>query len=285
MRKTSIFIFFLTFLYCTSSNAKIYDCFLFFNELDLLEVRLNELYNHVDKFVLVECSQTFTGKPKPLFFLENKEKFSHFMPKIIHVIVKEKVRCEPWQREEYQRNQICRALMNCNDTDIILISDLDEIPSARRLDALIEPIITSPDQLVAASQTHYGYRLNKVYSPLPWHGTVVTSYMWLKKHTPNIARFSRTHAPSIPDTGWHFSWIGGIEYSIKKIESISHTELDNPSYKNRQVRMQDFFQGSFISIDDTFPEYIQKNKEFYERIGLIYYPDCPYKINLPEMVP
>jgi len=62
---------------------KIYDTFLFFNELDLLEIRLTMLYPHVDYFVISECDYTFSGKQKPFYFDENKEKFSKFMDKII----------------------------------------------------------------------------------------------------------------------------------------------------------------------------------------------------------
>ena len=67
----------------------IYDCFMFFNELDVLEIRLNELYHAVDKFILVEATKTHAGKDKTLFFNENKQKFSKFLDKIQHIIIDE----------------------------------------------------------------------------------------------------------------------------------------------------------------------------------------------------
>jgi len=63
----------------------IYDAFLFYNELDLLEIRLNELKDVVDRFVLLESSRTFTNKPKPLVFKENRSRFSAFLDRIIHI--------------------------------------------------------------------------------------------------------------------------------------------------------------------------------------------------------
>ena len=68
-------------------TSKVYDCFTFFNEFELLEIRLNELDSVVDKFVLVEASKTHQGKEKPLFYNENKDRFKKFQDKIIHVIV------------------------------------------------------------------------------------------------------------------------------------------------------------------------------------------------------
>ena len=64
--------------------GKIYDCFNFFNELDILEIRLNVLYEHVDYFVIVESSITHSGEEKPFYFEENKERYSKFLDKIIH---------------------------------------------------------------------------------------------------------------------------------------------------------------------------------------------------------
>lgn len=71
------------------ASRRIYDCFTFFNELDLLELRLNELASVVDYFVIAEATHTFTGKPKPLHFKENAARFEAFLPRIIHIIVED----------------------------------------------------------------------------------------------------------------------------------------------------------------------------------------------------
>lgn len=110
----------------------LYDCFTFFNELDLLEIRLNILNDSVDKFVIVEATRTQNNKEKCLYFEENKARFAKFEDKIIHVVVKEfPQKLEQWTIENYQRNEIMRGLVNCKDDDVIIISDLDEIPNPK----------------------------------------------------------------------------------------------------------------------------------------------------------
>jgi beta-1,4-mannosyl-glycoprotein beta-1,4-N-acetylglucosaminyltransferase len=118
---------------------KIYDCFTFFNELDLLEMRLNILNNYVDYFVLVEATKTFSGKPKELYYLKNKEKFNKFSHKIIHITVDDMPEIKDnnrWELESFQRNAIIRGLTNCQSDDVILISDIDEIPDPEKFELM-----------------------------------------------------------------------------------------------------------------------------------------------------
>src|ERR1700679_2349278 len=105
----------------------IYDCFTFFNELDILEIRLNVLKNVVDKFVLVEATRTFQGKEKNLFFEENKIRFKEFEDRIIHIVIDTYPVNEgnsAWFLEDYQRNMIMDGLKNCTEYDRILVSDV-----------------------------------------------------------------------------------------------------------------------------------------------------------------
>lgn len=111
-----------------------YDCFPFFNELDILEIRLNTLDKHVDKFVLVEASKTQSLLDKPYFFEENKARYSKFLNKIIHVKVSDNPDLPGWVMENHQRNCITRGLVDCNGEDTILISDVDEIPNLNDID-------------------------------------------------------------------------------------------------------------------------------------------------------
>lgn len=116
---------------------KVYDCFTFFNELDLLEIRLNELDPVVDRFVLVEATVTQRGQPKSLFFRENRERFTKFLPKIEHVVVEDmpagpQTKSNNWKRENFQRRAIMRGLASAQADDFVLISDLDEIPMPKR---------------------------------------------------------------------------------------------------------------------------------------------------------
>ena len=112
---------------------------MFLNELDLLEIRLGELYDFVDKFVLVETNYTHQGNKKPYYYDENKSRFSDFNDKIIHLKIDYKSHLyksddtqnhylPPWVNDHNQRNMIMRGLEECNYSDWILMSDVDEIP-------------------------------------------------------------------------------------------------------------------------------------------------------------
>ena len=109
----------------------IFDCFTFFNELNILEIRLNELTEVVDWFVLVEATKTFQGQDKPLYYLENKNLFEEFNDKIIHIVVEFPERIDneygrtkslAWGREQYQRDQIARGLNAAKSDDLVIIS-------------------------------------------------------------------------------------------------------------------------------------------------------------------
>src|SRR3989304_5300235 len=133
--KLSIILFIVGAFFVNSyekSRPKVYDCVLFFNEPELLEIRLNELYKSVDKFVIVETIENFQGKLKPLYFEENRHLFKKFEDKIIHIALKERVNTnDPWDRKAFQRNQILRGLKQCRKQDIILFSDMDELTTCK----------------------------------------------------------------------------------------------------------------------------------------------------------
>src|SRR3989344_1858831 len=127
----SVMLFLGCFLFFTKpleSKPMVYDCFLFLNEFDVLDIRLHEMATVVDKFVIVECTETFRGNPKPLNFPDQASRFAEFTDKIIYVVIDEHFPTDnPWQREFFQRNQIMRGLKDCKDEDIIFVSDVDEI--------------------------------------------------------------------------------------------------------------------------------------------------------------
>ncbi len=108
-------------------GRRIFDCFQFYNELDLLEVRLAELYLVVDRFVLVEATYTHAGAAKPLYYADNRARFAAYADKIVHIVVAEDPGGFAWNREAYQRDAILRGLGECRPSDMILISDADEI--------------------------------------------------------------------------------------------------------------------------------------------------------------
>ena len=128
----------------------IYDCFTFFNECDLLEHRLKYLYDVVDKFVLVEMSRTQRGELKDFFYEKNKERYSNYANKIVHIKITDdmignlhpKLKKDKrgnifdWRYENFQRDGITYGLSECKDDDIVIISDLDEIPNKRIIEEI-----------------------------------------------------------------------------------------------------------------------------------------------------
>jgi len=233
--------------------SKIYDTFMFFNELDLLEIRLNTLDEYVDYFVISESTVTFSGHPKPLYYLENQERFERFQHKIIHNIVNDtpsdfsgwkpphpyytdrnksyqhksggkplKLLNLDFQREVYQRDSIINPLLGvANDNDTIIMSDLDEIPDPNRFDKILSSI--NSDNLVHCKQKWYMYYLNNFYAK-DWFGTHACKFSFLKKHSIDLLQYHKEDAlkqsggPIIEEAGWHFSFVGGEE-KVKEVLS------------------------------------------------------------------
>jgi hypothetical protein len=112
---------------------RVFDCFPFFNELDILEIRLHELSPVVDRFVLAEATTTFSGAPKPLHFLENRKRFAAFADRITHIVVEnvpQNVR-SAWDRRRHQVDALMRGLGEAKADDLVLLSDVDEILRAQ----------------------------------------------------------------------------------------------------------------------------------------------------------
>ena len=250
---------------------KIFDCFTYFEEIELLELRLQTVYSVVDFIVLVEANRTFTGKEKEFVFEKNKHKFSDFLDKIIYIKVEDMpVSLNPWDLETYQRNCIMRGLTTVEDQDLVLISDLDEIPNPLAIQSLKEPLVAmqlkkSP---IAFSQKLYYYYLNCVDKSF-WHGTVAVSGAYIKK-TQSIEidiRKNRNYFPRLRNGGWHFTYMGGVEKIIRKIHSVSEQEKNtpqnnNPDFIRQQIEngMMDIHRdssppGQFVELDETFPAY------------------------------
>lgn len=117
----------------------VYDCIPFFNELDILNLRLHILDPLVDKFIIEEATVTFSGEPKELCFAKNKELFKEFLPKIEYIVVDNSpVQMTTHERDKFQKNALERGLKNASDEDVIILSDADEIPNPKVLKEIID---------------------------------------------------------------------------------------------------------------------------------------------------
>jgi beta-1,4-mannosyl-glycoprotein beta-1,4-N-acetylglucosaminyltransferase len=243
-----------------------FDCFLFFNELDLLEIRLNLLYSHVDYFVIVESEITFQGKLKEFVFEKNQSRFEKFKDKILYYkiyqynidftklpyitnaqsddeIVLNKIyklvdeandfdkKEFWWGNDNFQRESIWRALAQAkpSDSDLILLSDADEIINPDAL-AEIKKNITF-DTIYSCKQHEFYYFLN-YYHNSDWFGHVCFFFGSYKYQSLNRIRTWRT-TPNlnfkvivIENAGWHFTNLGTVKNISEKIKSWGHREFN-----------------------------------------------------------
>lgn len=199
---------------------KLIDAFLINNELDLLEVRLRLLYAHVDYFVIYEADTTHMGEPKRLYFQENRARFQTWMDKIIHVIQNGDItlgQVGDFSRENAQRQAVYeKASSLAGDGDIMIMSDLDEMPSRNMFDGLRAEKLTRPFILL---QDLYYYN---IASPRKWkwRGSIVIPFTGSHKKI-SAYRDTRMMMPCHED-GWHFSYFMSVEDMIVKLKSFAH---------------------------------------------------------------
>ena len=211
---------------------KIVDCFIFYNELKMLEFRLKYLYDTVDHFVIVESTVTHTGVPKPLYFQDNKPLFSKYLNKIIHIVVDDMPETDnALGREMFQRNCIDRGIsrLELNDDDLIHISDCDEIPNKSVLKN------TLCDGIHSLVHRFYYYNFTTLSTDY-WNLAKLLNYRTYKTHkTPQRIRIGLPYVSDIQNGGWHFSYFGTPEFIQTKLQNFSHQEYNNTTYTDPET--------------------------------------------------
>ena len=266
---------------------KIYDCFSYWDEDLLLDVRLNILNDYVDYFVIVEGNKTWQNNPKKLRFDINK--FAKFKKKIIYVPVEDMPAGDnPYKRENFQRNCILRGLNNSKDQDLILISDLDEIPNPKIISKF-----NSSKKYAVFKQNHYYYKINLQSQKNPfWYGSriCVKKYLkspqWLRelkfKKRPfwRVDKFRLNNI--MEDGGWHFCNLKTPEQLLYKYKNLCETndpyifkEKINQKHLNveeieKKIKLGQDIIGRdelyrFQELDETFPSYILQRKELLKK--------------------
>ena len=259
----------------------IYDCFSYWDEDLLLDLRLNILNKFVDFFVIVEGDKTWQNNKKNLRFDINK--FNKFKKKIIYIPVQDLPDGDdPYLRENHQRNCILRGLSKANDNDLIIISDLDEIPNPEKI-AKFKP----SDRFSVLKQKHFYYKLNLQSEKNPyWLGTRLCikkhlkSPQWLRdlkfKKRP-FWRIDKLRLNNIIENGgWHFCNLKTPEQLLNKYKNLCETndpyhfkeKIDEKYLSLNEIKKKidkridiigrnDKFKK--INIDKTFPKYILEN--------------------------
>jgi len=263
---------------------KIFDTFTFFNELDILELRLNILNKYVDKFILVEATRSHQDKPKPLYFKENLNRFEKFLPKIEHVIVDTFPKYSYWSHENHQRDCIYNSLKGLSEeNDIIFISDLDEIWDPEKIIPTLNNI--DSNQIYRWRSRICYFYFNLLAQKEDWIQPMFLSFSLLKdlieKNNMSLSydilhNQSGRLNPSINVLydyycGWHFSYTESPTY---KIQNFLHTEYKdlseeylkqcikdkiNPFYKNKMEVIESSQFNNYL------PKYVINNLQKYQK--------------------
>ena len=261
---------------------KVYDCFSYLDEDLLLDLRLNIMDNYVDYFVIVESNKTWQNNYKNHRF--DISKFKGFKDKIIYIKISDMPDGEnPYIRENYQRNCITKGLINADDEDLIIISDLDEIPNPNQI-----KIFKKNMKYAVFKQMHFYYKINLQSQNNPyWFGSriCVKKYLkspqWLRNLKFKKRAFWRLDKfrlnNIIDDGGWHFCNLKSPEQLLYKYKNLCETndptvfkEQIDKKFLNLDEIKKRINNGSDIigrkenfrpiDLDDKFPNYILKNK-------------------------
>ena len=257
----------------------IYDCFQYFNEDHIVDLRLNILDKFVDYFVISESTKTHQGKPKKINF--DIKNFLKFKNKIIFITADYKGEINFDNHtggespiEQHQRNSLIEGIKEASSEDLIILSDSDEIPDLTKLSQIKKNV-----KYAAFSQKMFMYKLNlQNIDESNWIGSRITKKKKIRsmqelrnlkfKHYP-FWRFDK-YNQQIISGGWHFSYMQSPEKILTKIKSFSHGEYDDENLNEKYIEKkilsnEDIFgRGTNlekIAIDNTYPEYIIQNKE------------------------
>lgn len=215
----------------------IVDCFPFYNEVDILLYRMTILDPVVDYFVICESTRTFAGYDKPLTYLDNSAKFKKFRHKIIHVIQRDfdPAPADAWKNENAQRNFLENGIATLNDKltndDLILISDVDEIPNPAVLAALKKEELRLPPSNIAGLEMDFYYfnlETRSAGHERIWVKAKIMTYghyCYVLSRKPQLCRFANTE--NISQGGWHLSYFMSPRLIANKIRNFAHQEFNN----------------------------------------------------------
>lgn len=274
----------------------IFDCIPFFNELDILKLRMQIMAPYVDFFVIEEASVTFSGEPKRMIFAENRQLFAEFDDKIRYVAVEDSPMegVTTHERDKYQKNQLIRAMSDCKPEDIIIFSDVDEIPNPETLVNVIDHFEAGKIYHLAQRMFYCFLNMEEISGNLlsitgefpnvekrQWLGTKICSFadipkegiVYLREVSPTDKRSVR-----VSEGGWHFGYMGGdgerdVAKRIgEKVQAAAHSEYNSKRYLNEAVDRllcgEDIFDRDArfvrVQIDESFPDYLRAHREEYD---------------------
>jgi beta-1,4-mannosyl-glycoprotein beta-1,4-N-acetylglucosaminyltransferase len=255
---------------------QIVSVFPFNDELTVLKIRLHEMADWVDRFVLVEAAQTFTGNPKPLHYRDHQHEFAAFGSRIVHVALEafpDHVQAH-WARDFHQRDAAAGALAElCADDDLVLITDVDEIVDRRAVqdfEGEFARLHMPLHRFFLNYRPTAGSQLRNGRAGAVWRAGA------LRRYGLSFARFRLSRLEKdwarILDAGWHFSALGDAERIARKYANYAHQESGKRQEALRETstvadlleqlkhgRMEDGWER--CEVDDSFPAWIREHRQ------------------------
>ena len=253
-----------------ADKPKVYDCFQFFNELDLLEIRLNVTAPYVDGWVISESNKTHSGLDKPMYLrdaLNSSNRFDKFKDRI-RIVNYEHQGGNAWISDTYGRNCIGEYLMGfAQPNDWIISCDCDEIPDLSKVN-----FYSQDTQLL--HMKHYYYYLN-CFTGFDWAAARMFRFKRLAGTNLRDIRISDAGV-AVKDAGWHWTYCGGAEKIRTKLQAYAHQEFNTPEYTDLEKIKTCIDEGidlwgrgwdlKFVEVDSVFPKYLLENIDKYAHL-------------------
>jgi len=273
-----------------NKQPKIYICNQLYNERELLLLKLNEIrlqltkFNYEWKMIIVESNYTFTGNSKPYYLDEwiKEPEFKEFENNIIHIKMDGFGDKNIGSKETamtcdfIQKCAVESEIEKINDEDIIVICDLDEIPDFRNIFYFFNNDLNNIDKnyTLLLKLYYYYYNCKALFED---DRVVITKKKFFKG--VNASRAGESMGVPriwIPNGGWHFSYLGGVDFIKNKISNFGHSELNTPEIQAniennlsdlKDIYGRDWAKFKICNIDNSYPEYFLNNiKKFKHNI-------------------
>lgn len=280
----------------------VYDLIPFFNELDILKLRLGILSPYVDRFIIEESTMTFSGEKKELCFEKNKELFKDYLDKITYIVVDDTpVDAKSHERDYFQKNRLIEGLkeVRATEDDVIIFGDVDEIPNPSVLTKIIDNFdknkvyhLAQRNFYVYMNNEEKSGTLKSITGEFPdvpqadrkWLGTKITSIKNIPEEgivrLRDLISVTDERSVRVADGGWHFGYMGGYKESNPakrigvKVKAAAHQE-----YNDREVlaeTMDHLILGQDIfgrnarfergEVDETYPSYLLEHLDEYRHL-------------------
>ena len=262
---------------------KIYDCFTFYNEFELLELRLRETSDLVDHFVIVEANTTFQNQPKDLLLKQNWARFSQWHDKMRLVTVEDMPGGDPWANERHQRDAIMRGLADADARDIVIIGDVDELLHRNTINYMRD----NEHEIYAFRMPLFNFKFNYMLVTQDVYQVWPAAIRYAALDTPENFRRERHALNSFPanfrspelalieHAGWHFTYFGNEDFARNKLASFAHAESNRPEILNQLdiedsinngvgiIRTNTDYRFAAVEVDNYFPTTIVENIDQY----------------------